>query len=284
MTQEETTATTSPAPGPRSPVRGRRATWALVGTGLAAVLLVVVALLVTADDPGPQEGDAAPPTTSRPAPEPTVEVAVLATQDGDSYVVEGATPTFAVRADPGNAGGNLRVALTEGGAEATRDQQVCGSWSGSLVDHSQPGLALRVRAVDGTTRAITVTNNVFADIRWQWNVHTWVGGTRTQVGQANLFAAFGRSGLETVPWSMCARVVGDDLSFIAWPTGDRPPRWSDPTRSGHVRLPAGWDEPGLPGWYAGHLVPGGSMRFTDAATWDLGLHGGSAPDPVWPPA
>ena len=45
----------------------------------------------------------------------------------------------------------------------------------------------------------------------------------------------------------------------------------------------GWDEPGLPGWYAGHLVPASSMRITDAAAWDLD-GGGTPTDPVWPPA
>jgi hypothetical protein len=69
---------------------------------------------------------------------------------------------------------------------------------------------------------------------------------------------------------MCARVVGDTVSFIVWPLRDPEPAWNDPKYGGSVTLPAGWSQPGIPGWYVGHLEPGDSVGFTDMSTADVG--------------
>ena len=50
------------------------------------------------------------------------------------------------------------------------------------------------------------------------------------------------------PWSICARVVGDVVSFVAWPTGSPRPEWDDATHGGSVSLPPGFSAAGRPVW------------------------------------
>ena len=40
----------------------------------------------------------------------------------------------------------------------------------------------------------------------------------------------------------------------------------DGLHGGGVVLPAGWEQPGVPGWYAGHVASGGSITYADRWT------------------
>jgi len=48
-----------------------------------------------------------------------------------------------------------------------------------------------------------------------------------------------------------------------WPTSQPQPAWGTPGAGGSTTLPAGWDAPGIPGFYIGHLPAGDSVGYTD---------------------
>ena len=79
------------------------------------------------------------------------------------------------------------------------------------------------------------------------------------------------------PWTLCARVVADTVSFIVWPATQPSPSWDNPYFGGSVTLPSGWNYPGVAGWYIGHLGAG------DEATFD-GLRAGPVPGATPAPA
>jgi hypothetical protein len=62
---------------------------------------------------------------------------------------------------------------------------------------------------------------------------------------------------------MCARIVDDVVSFIVWPHTMAPPAYGDPGWGGSAPLPADAPAAGVPGWYAGHLPPGGYVVYND---------------------
>ena len=169
---------------------------------------------------------------------------------------------------PGEATeGSLRIAWWLEGTPVTADHQSCVTWahaSGRLI---QPGIALRIRGEGEELRALTVTNNVWAGSRSGWNVHGWIGGRRQILGQVRLEDTFGTA--PDPPWRICARVVGLDLSFMAWPLDGHIGEWGDARYSASIRLPAGWDQPGRPGWYVGHMEAGDRTRFTGLGTRPL---------------
>jgi hypothetical protein len=65
-------------------------------------------------------------------------------------------------------------------------------------------------------------------------------------------------------------VVDDRLSFKVWGADEAEPEWMDGVHGGGVVLPSGWAEPGVPGWYVGHLNPGTSTTYVDRVVEDLG--------------
>ena len=64
-------------------------------------------------------------------------------------------------------------------------------------------------------------------------------------------------------------MIGDLLSMKVWAADEPEPEWMDGVHGGGVVLPAGWDLPGSPGWYVGHLSPGTSTSYTERHTIDL---------------
>jgi hypothetical protein len=156
-------------------------------------------------------------------------------------------------------------------------------WSGPVEGTSQPGLALRVRdGRGGTAQAITVTNNVFGQSRWVWNVHLWLHPHVWRIASVELPGALVRTTREVapLPWHLCARAIGSEVTFVVW-TGDGPaPRWEDPIHGATVELPDGWAFEGRPGIYAGHLPAGGSTHYDRVAARPLDTEAGRrAPRP-----
>jgi hypothetical protein len=170
-------------------------------------------------------------------------------------------------APAGNTDGNIRFVFVDTAGEVSADQQTCATWSDQSKPVNQQGMALRVSS-DGPTRAITVTKNVWGGVSDVFNVHTWdtslpAGGVRF-LGGVSLASALKVDGqLVPLPWRVCARVVGDLLSFKAWPAGRSEPAWGDQTYSRTMRLPADAPKTGRPGWYGGHLYDGGHITYTD---------------------
>jgi hypothetical protein len=209
--------------------------------------------------------------------DPSLGAGILTGEAQDHYGLTVADGVVTASTPETNTGGNTRIAFWRVADPASTDQQTCATWNHARGDLYQPGAAMRVRKANGRTTAITVTNNIWYGARWAFNVHVMDSGAQQpfrQIASFDLSEAFRTApGAYTVwplPWRMCARAVGDTVSFIVWPLRDPEPAWDDPRYGGSVTLPAGWGQPGIPGWYVGHLEPGDSMDFTDLATADVG--------------
>jgi hypothetical protein len=205
---------------------------------------------------------------------PSLDGATLTPNLRDTYAVAVDEAALTISAPAQNRYAGTRVLLWDRDGVRTADQESCATWSGSSNDFHQEGAALRVTNVDGVTRGLTVTKNIYAGPQDNgnyafFNVHTWDTGEpsiATLIAQFDLRPEFFEGGrLLAHPWRMCARVVGGTLSFVVWPAGEPRPPWDDGVHGGSVFLPAGWDQPGHAGWYAGHLLPAGNVRYTDRA-------------------
>lgn len=198
--------------------------------------------------------------------DPSLNARVLTYDGDDRYELSLSGTTMVARASTSNTGGNTRIAFTPAGSASRTDQQSCASWSSQAPGRDQQGAALRVVATqDGATKGITVTKNIWFGATWIFNVHLWDTSQSqvfTQIAQFDLSTAFRRGDHALpLPWSICARVVGNTVSFIVWPSDQAQPAWDNPDYGGSVTLPAGWDHPGVPGWYVGHLAAGDEARF-----------------------
>jgi hypothetical protein len=208
--------------------------------------------------------------------DPSLGAGMLTPEANDTYGLTLADGVVTASAPETNTGGNTRIAFWRVADQPSTDQQTCATWVNAQSRLQQQGAALRVRSANGRTTAITVTDNIFYLARWAFNVHVMDSAAQPvfrQIASFDLGEAFRTApGAFTVwpyPWRMCARVVGDTLSFIVWPLTVPEPAWNDPRYGGSVRLPAGWGQPGIPGWYVGHLEPGDSVGFTDMTTADV---------------
>lgn len=182
-----------------------------------------------------------------------------------------------------NLGNNTRLAFWRRGGRVSTDQQSCATWANNTSELRQPGAALRIQDHGDRVRAITVTQNVIFGVYWGFNIHVMdseASPVFTKIGGVILDTFVREGSLLPYPWRMCARVVGDVVSFKVWPLIDPEPAWDDPTYGMSVELPDGWRAAegtegsvedagrrgGRPGWYVGHLPPGQSMQFTDLTT------------------
>ncbi len=209
-------------------------------------------------------------TSARPVITPLdpALTAELLTPDGnDTTGLAVSADATTASAPASNLSGNTRIAFQRGADPVAENEQSCATWSSESSNINQEGAALRIsEAADGARRAITVTKNVYFHAGWIFNVHVWdtaTTGVGTQIGSFDLSSVFRPGGQTlTLPWKLCAWVVGPTVSFIAWPATEQPPAWNDATHGGSVTLPDGWDSVGAAGWYIGHLQPGDTTAFT----------------------
>jgi hypothetical protein len=156
------------------------------------------------------------------------------------------------------------------GVSAVTDGESCASWTGRDGEIVQQGAVLRVLRQGSRVRAVTVTQNV-TFVQWTFNVHTWdtdrTDAPHRLVGQVVMKDTFFAGGIPPFPWHLCARAVGDVVSFKLWAGSAPEPRWGDTRAGGSVRLPTGWRFPGQTGWYVGHLKAGDHADFDDLSLW-----------------
>ena len=133
--------------------------------------------------------------------------------------------------------------------------------------------------VAGGTKAITITKNVWFDANWIFNVHVWdtsASPVATLIASFDLGSVLYPGGSYVpYPWSICARVIGNVVDFVVWPTGSPQPSWGDPAYGGAVTLPPGFEDAGHAGWYAGHLQPGEHAGFQDLVATPIGPAAGA---------
>ena len=213
-----------------------------------------------------------PPRVALFEPAGPVDTAVLTYDGNDAYRFSRTDRTLTVAAAPGNQGSLLRTVIVPRNAPSIGSAESCARWTSASSGGVQQGAALQVGVgVDGRVRALTVTKNVAFGPYWAFNFHTFDTARSTahqRFGQVALPQVFldGRV-VAHLPWGMCARVRRGYLEFKAWPAAQAEPAWGDPLHGGRIRIPAGWDTAGRPGWYVGHLHPGESMRYDAMTIW-----------------
>lgn len=208
---------------------------------------------------------------------------VLTSDNGVMNRHTGNAERVTVTGPKSSADKNLReVFWWPGQTDQAVDQESCLSWDQVGVPGRgkpiQPGLAMRIAPSTGAkgVRAITITENVWADAVWLFWVDVWDTSNAQQpytgvhrfdvspvVGKAR-FDAHHRiqSTLSPPPWHLCARTEGRRFSFMVW-TGDNPkPSWTDATHVFSTTLPRGWVYPGISGGYVGHLRDGQTAAFS----------------------
>ena len=192
------------------------------------------------------------------------------TRSADSYTVTAGGSTAAMSANAPVLSSNDRMAYWPSAEAPSKDQESCATWSSQTPSQAngvftQEGLALRMATVDGVTRGLTVTKNVYENTNYVLNVHLWDTAWTTPfrlVKGFNLSSYLVTGGTTAqLPWDVCARVVGSTFQFELWLDGQTPPAWGDATQGGTVTLPAGWDYAGDAGWYIGHFAAGASASY-----------------------
>lgn len=192
--------------------------------------------------------------------------AVELSRDGvDSFDAHLANDTMEVTAKHTNANSNSRMLLWSSDTVPVRDTIACISFTDEGWP-SQEGIALRIATTpDGHTRAITVMKNVWARAESGVNVLLWDSATPTEpqtIDSYDSTAVQHGKGFVPYPWSICARTVGDELTYMSWPS-DRPqPSWDDRRATRRTTLPTSVPVAGATGLYAGHIPGGTTMRLT----------------------
>ena len=202
-------------------------------------------------------------------------VAEVLTPGPERYSVRtGPSGELTVRARPPRVGvpleWNRREILVRPGARPSRDQSVCATWTDQSRDLDQQGLAVRFRAGPGDRRrAVTLTKNTFANYVWIFNLLTWDTHRSREawrsLGQFDLSAVVSSDlKLLPFPWRVCLRAEGRRVDFKVWlPDREPEPAWDDPVHARSTTMPRRFAEPGLPGWYVGHLQPGDHVTYSD---------------------
>ncbi len=204
--------------------------------GCAVVALATLAACIPIEDQVIQPRD--PSLTGR----------VLSYEGNDQYGLALSGSTVVASGATSNTGQNTRITFSPADATPLADEQSCATWSSQTTGHDQQGAALRmIAADDGTTKGLTVTKNIWYAGNWIFNVHTWDTSQSqvfTQIGQFDLGTVFRQGNYPiALPWSICARVVDNTLSFIVWPTDQAQPAWDDPNYGGSVTLPSAGTTP-----------------------------------------
>ena len=123
---------------------------------------------------------------------------------------------------------------------------------------------LRAATANGVTRAITVTKNIWGGAFDVLNVHLWntsLADPYHFIGRLDLEPFFTASDETTLPYDVCAEVIGTELQVAFWFANQAPPQWGAAGQTATFTLPAGWDYPGEAGWYVGHLPTGGATTY-----------------------
>ena len=200
-----------------------------------------------------------------------VQVEVLTANGSSTYSFSSTQGAMTVVPVAGTDGPSLRSVFVPKGVPTSADQESCATWSKATGEFTQLGAALRVHRSGSSTRAITVTQNVYG-WRWIFNVHVWDTAAKTPmqlVAHLDFSKAVGSA--PTPPLRLCARVIGRVVDVKLWPGGHSEPTWSDHTHVASAMLPSGWTAAGSAGWFIGHLEPGDQATFSNLSTWDYRL-------------
>ncbi|HEY7133795.1 MAG TPA: hypothetical protein VIB48_01905 [Acidimicrobiia bacterium] len=151
----------------------------------------------------------------------------------------------------------------------SRDQQSCATVASDSGPIDQEGLALRITTrSDGSARAVVFGKNVFLGVTAAFNVYGMDGSNaRTpfvELGFHDYRNLDGGRIQIRVPYTMCARVVGNVFTAKVWhPDRTREPAWNDRNSVFSLTLPAAWVGTGSAGYYFGHLRADDTITYTN---------------------
>lgn len=138
---------------------------------------------------------------------------------GDRYRITGDATRIRVVSPDANRGINARLALIDPTTAASVDQAACVTWNGPYDTIIQPGVVLRLQVDAGVTRAIMVTQNVWAKARQTLNVHVVDSSAPNPlkvVGRVRVAAGIGDFWTPIPPpWRFCARVIAGVVQVTA---------------------------------------------------------------------
>jgi len=235
----------------------------------------------SASQAAPTAAAADPSTAGRgTTSDPSLAIGAFTIDGADRYELTTRNGVVTASAPATNTGTNTRTGFWPAGGEPTADQLSCATWTEAPPGLKQQGAVLRARTSQGRTTAITVTQNISYGVWWGFHIHVMDSGSAQpfhEIATFDLREVFAPGYPDVLvappyPWRMCARVVGDVVSFVVWPTTDPQPAWDDARYGGSVRLPAGWAAPGHVGWYVGHLEPGKWAGFAERSLMGLRPH------------
>lgn len=209
-------------------------------------------------------------TTYDASKRPALALHYLTRDGADRYTTKAGRGTLRVSAPGSNRGiegnSNTRAVIWPPGTKPVVEQSSCARFTDARGAWVQQGLVLRFRIDGSRVRSIVVAKNVWYGAEWQFNVMTWDTNRNQdwQVhGSAVLRTPFERNDKpRPLPWMLCARTEGAVIRVKGWRGDESEPTWNDASHTGAVRLPAGWQVAGKPGWYAGHIPPGGTMGMS----------------------
>lgn len=194
------------------------------------------------------------------------------TQDGPGrYQISQADGVVTMTASQ-DVGNNQREVFHPSGQTSMLDAQVCATWA-SGPDSAQQGVALRIVRTSTSTRALTVTKNVWAGAYWTLNAHAWDSSLPAPfvgLGSAQFFGLWDGDRPHPLPWRVCAKVVDSFLAVKIWRLVEPEPRWDDPAHAAVWTVPQEWVVPGKAGWYIGHLPAGTTATYADLGVWGYG--------------
>ena len=192
----------------------------------------------------------------------------------DEYALSGSENSVTAYANP-NVDGGEREAIWFTNTPVAQDEEACATWNDS-PGITQDGVMLHVtQDSGGIIHGLAVADNIWGGGgKWIINVYGVTGDPDNAIiGIQNGFtfpSVLGTSlfTMPPYPWHMCARTVGDQVQFVVW-TGTNPePAYGDPNASGEVTIPSDYQQPGIAGWWLGHIPAGSTHTISNLTTWD----------------
>jgi len=201
---------------------------------------------------------------------------VLTYDQGDKFTLSSNGVDTVAAAKTINTGINTRIIFWNSKSPVLTNSEACTSFA-SADDETQEGVALRVSKDNkGIVSALTVLKNVYGPTvpatYSGFNVLAWYKdpagnySTFSDLGSFPFQSTFIQNGvLAPEPWSLCAKAIGNTLSFISWPANIAEPGWGTPGYSGSVQIPAAYSS-GYTGWYFGHITAGKSITYSNLSS------------------
>ncbi len=262
-------ANTLPPVGERAKSTSRTRALTAVPRVRAPIRLTAVAVLVLA---GVSVVSFPSPGAAGPSDPPELRVAVLTPDFTDSLSFDAAPDRIQAIAAASNSHTNMRSVFWWSDAPVETDATSCATWTDEAGTLTQPGAALHLtEGPRGSVQAITVTKNIYFGGPWIFNIHVWDSDTGRMdrldsVPVRSLLVDNDEARVRPLPWRLCARTRGSELSFKVWPTASAEPPWDDSRFGGTIALPADAPASGASGWYIGHMSPGTVSTFSDLTT------------------